>query len=225
MFQEDEGTYSCLAENVAGRVEERLQVLLTDSQEEADQRYSPGLHRYPGEEEELQQGYPGDDRVPPYQRYPEEEDREENYNKPPHHQRYPEEEEDSGEAGQRISPQSGFQFQFEEREREEEPGLQSMGEVEHEVKTQEGMNVNLNCVAIGSFPEDAVADWSREDGKEIDRRHKANTERHEGVTSAQSRSPPALLPSDMKTQLKVAKGQCSELCLYCFREPLIDSPT
>ena len=29
-LQEDEGTYSCLAENVAGRVEERLQVIVTD---------------------------------------------------------------------------------------------------------------------------------------------------------------------------------------------------
>jgi len=67
---------------------------------------------------------------------------------------------DLGEAGQ-----------LEDREREM-PGLQSLGELEHEVKTQEGMNVNLNCVAIGSLPEDAVADWSREDGREIDGRHK-----------------------------------------------------
>ena len=150
-------------------MEERLQVLLTDSQEEVAIRSSPGQHsqRYPGreEEEELQPGYPGDDRVPHYQRYPVEEDREEESYRP--HQRYPVlMDDDLGEAGQ-----------LEDRKREM-PGLQSLGELEHEVKTQEGMNVNLNCVAIGSLPEDAVADWSREDGREIDGRHKADTDTH-----------------------------------------------
>ena len=163
-----------MAENLAGRVEERLQVILTDRQEDrqdSGEDIDPN-HRYPGEEregeegEEPQRGYPGDGRAPPYQRYPVvEEDREESYLRP--HQRYPDQEEEE-EAERRIPPQLSYQFQFEEREQQQ----QNLEELEHEVNTQEGMNVNLNCVAIGSLPEDAVADWSRLDGKEIDSRHK-----------------------------------------------------
>ena len=46
-LQEDEGTYSCLAENVAGRVEERLQVIVTESEEEQTaHRYRPAQSPY-----------------------------------------------------------------------------------------------------------------------------------------------------------------------------------
>ena len=46
--------------------------------------------------------------------------------------------------------------------------------VEHEVNTREGMNVELNCLTVGSAPDGAAAVWSRADGAAIDPRHKTS---------------------------------------------------
>ena len=72
----------------------------------------------------------------------------------------------------------GYQFQFDEDyEMEEEPVPARSGLVEHEVNTREGMNVDLTCMNIGTMPGNTQAVWSREDGRDIARRHK----RTEGV--------------------------------------------
>ena len=176
-LQEDEGTYSCLAENVAGRVEERLQVIVTESEEEqqTSHRYrpaqSPYQQRYPEEEAEEEEEPDWYSQVqPPYQQmYPGPSEEQQDYERTSEEEQAP-----------RYPPHLGYQFQFEEEEELEDyaedipenmPGL-GVGGFEHEVNTKEGRNVDLDCLAIGSLPEDAQVDWRMEDGREIDRRHK-----------------------------------------------------
>ena len=60
---------------------------------------------------------------------------------------------------------------------EEEPIPAMSGLIEHEVNTREGMNADLTCMNIGTMPGNTQAVWSRQDGRDIDRRHK----RTEGV--------------------------------------------
>ena len=148
--KEDEGTYSCLATNEAGQVEERLQVMVSDTQElhpPQEDRYSEPRDRY--------RAPPPSSPPPPLDPY-----------------RAP------SEDAYRVPPSMGYQFQFDEDyEMEEEPVPARSGLVEHEVNTREGMNVDLTCMNIGTMPGNTQAVWSREDGREIDRRHK----RTEGV--------------------------------------------
>ena len=148
--KEDEGTYSCLATNEAGQVEERLQVMVSDTQElhnPQEDRYSEPRDRY--------RAPPPSSPPPPLDPY-----------------RAP------SEDAYRVPPSMGYQFQFDEDyEMEEDPIPASSGLVEHEVNTREGMNVDLTCMNIGTMPGNTQAVWSREDGRDIDRRHK----RTEGV--------------------------------------------
>ena len=132
LTKEDEGTYSCLASNEAGNVEERLQVMVSDGQE----FHTPATDQ---------------EREPPA---------------PPR------------DTDSRLPPSMGYQFQFnEDYEVEEEPIPAMSGLIEHEVNTREGMNADLTCMNIGTMPGNTQAVWSRQDGRDIDRRHK----RTEGV--------------------------------------------
>merc|ERR1719447_603897 len=77
------------------------------------------------------------------------------------------------EPQSRYPPPIGYQFQFDEDY--EEQGYErpsSVGTMEHEVNTKEGMNVDLTCMNIGTMPVDTQAVWSRVDGEDIDARHK-----------------------------------------------------
>ena len=156
--KEDEGTYSCLATNEAGHVEERLQVMVSDTQElhTPQDRYSePRIP--PSQPRDRYRAPPLTSPPPPLDPY-----------------RAPAPSEDA----YRVPPSMGYQFQFDEDyEMEEEPIPASSGLVEHEVNTKEGMNVDLTCMNIGTMPGNTQAVWSREDGRDIDRRHK----RTEGV--------------------------------------------
>ena len=155
LTKEDEGTYSCLAMNVAGQVEERLQVMVSDNQElhTPQDRYTEA--RIPPSQP--RDGYRAPSPAPPRDDY--------RPSAPP-------------EDAYRLPPSMGYQFQFDEDyEMEEEPEPARSGLIEHEVNTREGMNVDLTCMNIGTMPGNTQAVWSREDGRDIDRRHK----RTEGV--------------------------------------------
>ena len=194
LVKEDEGTYSCLAENVAGRVEERLQVMIimmmmmkmmilttvilqvivTDSEEEASERYSPPQSPYQQRlqaQEEEEDPYFEDFATEVPETYsPVHPSYQQTYSQPEEDNGYGPYERYPGTEEPRYPPHLGYQFQFEEDESED--SVVGLGDFEHDVTTKEGMNVNLDCLAIGSIPDDARADWSREDGQQIEPRHK-----------------------------------------------------
>ena len=165
LAKEDEGTYSCLASNVAGQTEERLQVMVTDQQEHVTQHYNP-----PPPQPQQNDLFPSR----PYhnQEYPSQPQYEPSQPYPPRDRETPEEP-DRSQPQSRYPPPVGYQFQFEEDYDDqgyERPN--SIGLVEHEVNTREGMNVDLTCMNIGTMPGNTVAVWSRVDGASIDTRHK-----------------------------------------------------
>ena len=140
--KEDEGTYSCLATNRAGQVEERLQVMVTDSPERMSS-WSPAAqdprHSSPS-------SYQDPAQLPPA---------------PPVRDQYP-------QPRTNYPPPIGYQFQFEDYDQEQEEDRQ-VGLVEHEVNTRVGLNVNLTCMSIGTVTSNTV--WSRADGRPINSRH------------------------------------------------------
>ena len=159
LTKEDEGTYSCLASNDAGQVEERLQVMVTDQEEfvSSPANRDPGTNPY---NYQPRSGYPVEedniDREDPY-RYPPSEPR----------SRYP-----PSEPRSRYPPPIGYQFQFDNDYEEPTYERRPNNVVEHEVNTKEGMNVDLTCMNIGTMPGNTQAVWSRADGADIDQRHK-----------------------------------------------------
>ena len=157
LTKDDEGTYSCLATSEAGQVEERLQVMVSDHQEPQDRYSEPRIP--PPQPLDRYRPPPPPSSPPPPPR--------DTYRAPP-----------PSEDAYRVPPSMGYQFQFDEDyEMEEEPVPARSGLVEHEVNTREGMNVDLTCMNIGTMPGNTQAVWSREDGRDIARRHK----RTEGV--------------------------------------------
>ena len=143
--KEDEGTYSCVASNNAGQIEDRLQVIVEENEQYLQQGNSPqdrqspqSANRYPPEQENR---YPTE----PENRYP-----------PESEKRYPQE---SYNPYQTETPENN-------------PNPPSIPAVEHEVNTRVGMNVDLTCMNIGSMPVNTQTVWSRADGNPIARRHK-----------------------------------------------------
>jgi len=160
LTKEDEGTYSCLASNEAGQTEERLQVMVTDREEYVQMPGQQQPPRYPPQVP--QSRYNPEPQYDPYRRQTNSE------NEPQEPSRY-----EPIEPQSRYPPPIGYQFQFDEDY--EEQGYErpsSVGTMEHEVNTKEGMNVDLTCMNIGTMPVDTQAVWSRVDGEDIDARHK-----------------------------------------------------
>ena len=136
LAKEDEGTYSCLASNVAGQTEERLQVMVTDQQEHVTQNYNPPPPQQP--QPQQNQYYPP--RRPYHnQEYPSRPQNEQN-------QQYPTRDEPDREQPQsRYPPSMGYQFQFDEDYEEQEyERPNSIGLVEHEVNTRQGTIIFQN---------------------------------------------------------------------------------
>ena len=153
LTKEDEGTYSCVALNAAGQMEDRLQVIVEEN------------------EEYLQQGsYPQDRQSPqPAHRYP---PNPENRYPPEPENRYPPEPENryAPKPENRYPPEPYNPYQTEGPENK--PNTPSIPVVEHEVNTRVGMNVDLTCMNIGSMPVNTKTVWSRADSNPIARRHK-----------------------------------------------------
>lgn len=145
LSKEDEGTYSCVAINAAGQMEDRLQVIVSENEEDLQPMGYP-QNQYPTE---------------PENRYnPEQENR---YYPEPEN-RHPPEPKIRNPFPNRIP--NPFDIP------EENPSQPAVQAVEHEVNTREGMNVDLTCMNIGSMPINTQVVWTRADGSPIARRHK-----------------------------------------------------
>eukprot|EP00092_Neocalanus_flemingeri_P030526 GFUD01033144.1.p1 GENE.GFUD01033144.1~~GFUD01033144.1.p1 ORF type:complete len:1379 (+),score=380.56 GFUD01033144.1:81-4217(+) len=147
--KQDEGTYSCVATNTAGQMEDRLQVIVAENEEYLQppmgypqNRYSPEPeNRYNVDQENIYPPEP-ENRYPPQSRNRDQVDPYNQY--PPDPLNTP----------------------------EDSPSQPSIPAVEHEVNTREGMNVDLTCMNIGSMPVNTQTVWTRADGSPIARRHK-----------------------------------------------------
>ena len=146
--REDEGTYSCLARNSAGESEDRVQVIVKQSEQGSSyNNYKPQPdpeHPPVGENR---------NRYPPVQ-----------YQQPARNNRYP--------AVPYQPPVRDNRYPVLQNPPASLPSVViPVQAVEHEVNSRVGMNVDLTCVNMGSMPDNSEVVWSRPDGRPIASTH------------------------------------------------------
>ena len=156
LTKEDEGTYACVASNVAGQSEERVQIIVMEPEEYfaypqnggggGGQEYPTGAennNRYPGGGSGR---YPG--QVDGSGRYP-------TNQYPDSSGRYP----DNGDGRYPGSSDNGGQQQG--------PSLDV-------ISTTKGANVEFDCRVVGSAANAVTGQWRRADGARLPTRHYQN---------------------------------------------------
>jgi len=162
--KQDEGTYACLATNVAGEMEERLQVIVSDDEEYVQQGGGYQGGRYPSENQGGR--YPGNDQGGRYPgnnqggRYPEDN---QGGRYPGNNQggRYP----GNNQGGR--NPSRGDQGERNPYQPGNNPT--SMGQQDYYVEP--GNNVQLEADVVGNMAQGINTVWKRGDGFPINQRH------------------------------------------------------
>ena len=162
--KQDEGTYACLATNVAGEMEERLQVIVSDDEEYVQQGGGYQGGRYPSENQGGR--YPGNDQGGRYPgnnqggRYPEDN---QGGRYPGNNQggRYP----GNNQGGR--NPSRGDQAEINPYQPGNNPT--SMGQQDYYVEP--GNNVQLEADVVGNMAQGINTVWKRGDGFPINQRH------------------------------------------------------